>query len=123
MSTGRPDDRLQRIERAGSEIAINNPECSERSRRCRLAGDACKRQIVFVNDAGWHDLVSLRRQSKCNPHACCRRVACGNIALAELLDPSPSLVNACPGLSVLRPRPWRVLPSIDLQQNGGPSPS
>ena len=39
-SAGRPNDRLQRIERAGSEIAINNPECSERRRRRGLARDA-----------------------------------------------------------------------------------
>jgi hypothetical protein len=52
MSTGRPDDRLQRIERAGSEIAINNPECGERGRWRGLTSDARERRIVFVNDVG-----------------------------------------------------------------------
>ena len=59
MSAGRADDRLQRIERASAEIAINNPECSERRRRRCLARDAPQRRIVVVNEVGRGDLVSL----------------------------------------------------------------
>jgi hypothetical protein len=54
MPAGRPDDRLQRVERAGSEIAIDDPERGERGRRCGLASDARQRRIVFVNDVGRH---------------------------------------------------------------------
>jgi hypothetical protein len=65
MSAGRPDDRLQRIERAGSEIAINNPECSDRGPWRGLTSDARKRRIVFVNNVGWHVSGLLADQSKC----------------------------------------------------------
>src|SRR5579872_407314 len=54
MSTGCRDDRLQRVERAGTEIAINNPERRERGRWRRLTSDARERRIVFVNNVGWH---------------------------------------------------------------------
>ena len=69
MSAGRTNDRLQRIERAGSKIAVNNPECSERRRRRGLARDARQRRIVVVNEVGRHDRVSLARLV---PHAVCR---------------------------------------------------
>src|SRR5260370_31702609 len=65
MAAGSPDDRLQRIERAGAEIAINNPECSERGPWCGLTSDARKRRIVFVNNVGWHVPDLLADQSKC----------------------------------------------------------
>jgi hypothetical protein len=55
MAARRPDDCLERIEGAGSEIAINNPECSKRGGWCGLASNARKRRIVFLNHVGWHD--------------------------------------------------------------------
>jgi hypothetical protein len=54
MPAGRTDDRLQRIERAGSEIAIDDPKRRECGRRCGLASDARQRRIVFVNDVRGH---------------------------------------------------------------------
>jgi hypothetical protein len=51
--------------RAGSEIAVNNPERSKRSRWRGLTGDARERRIVFVNNVGWHVPGLLADQSKC----------------------------------------------------------
>ncbi len=54
VSTGRADDGLQRVERAGSEVTIDNPQCRECRRWCGLASDACQHWIVFVYDVGRH---------------------------------------------------------------------
>ena len=54
MPARRTDDRLQRIERAGSEIAIDDPERGERGWRCGLASDAHQCRIVFMNDVSRH---------------------------------------------------------------------
>ena len=54
MTASRPDDRLQRVERAGSEIAIYDPERSERGRRRGFASDELQRRIAFSNDVGRH---------------------------------------------------------------------
>ena len=42
VSTGRADDGLQRVERAGSEVTIDDPQCRECRRWCGLASDACQ---------------------------------------------------------------------------------
>jgi hypothetical protein len=44
MPARRPDDRLQRVERAGSEIAIDDPE---RSRRCGLANEVASGTLLL----------------------------------------------------------------------------
>jgi hypothetical protein len=80
--------------RDGSEIAINNPECSERGPWRGLPSDARKRRIVLVNDVGWH-VPGLLAVNPSVSHACCRRVAehYRNIVLEELLDSSPVLLD------------------------------
>src|SRR5664279_3831142 len=59
MSAGRSEDRLQRVERASSEIAIDDPERGERGRRCGLMSVARQRRVVCVNDVGCHRSWSL----------------------------------------------------------------
>jgi hypothetical protein len=73
MSAGRLDDRLQRIERAGSEIAINDPECSERRRRILfyLQDSETKKSVLRQHQRRAIDAVDLmgsaRRWRRPNP--------------------------------------------------------
>ena len=59
MSAGRSDNRLQRVERARSEIAIDDAERSKRGGGRGSASDACQRGIVFLDDIGRQDLGLL----------------------------------------------------------------
>jgi hypothetical protein len=48
-----------------------------------------------LKDVGWHDPGLLAPSIQLCAHACCRRVVvhCENVALEELLDPSPALLD------------------------------
>src|SRR5665811_96520 len=54
MSAGRSEDRLQRVERASSEIAIDDPQRGERRCRCGLTCMARQCRVVCVDDVGCH---------------------------------------------------------------------
>ena len=60
MPAGRSHDGLQRVERAGSEIAIDDPERGKRGRRCGLAIDARQHWMVFMSHVRGHRSGSPR---------------------------------------------------------------